>query len=180
MIKTTFAVFFAISLTAPAADMTVAKLFDSQLSGVESEIMPLMKEVPEAVYGFAPKQGAFTKVRTFGEQAKHVATVNYMVAAAALGEKPPVDLGQGENGPANIKSKDEIVKFLADSFAYAHKAMNSLTAKNQLDMVKAPFQGAPDMARAGVANIAIGHVFDHYGQMVVYARMNNIVPPASR
>ena len=72
------------------------------------------------------------------------------------------------------------VKYLTDAFAYSHKAMNALTDKNQLDMVKAPFPGAPDMARAGIANIAISHTFDHYGQMVVYARMNNVIPPASR
>ena len=104
----------------------------------------------------------------------------YMVSASAMQQKPPMDLGSGESGPVDIKTKDQTVKYLADAFAYTHKAMNSLTDKNQLDMVKPPFQGMPDTARAGIANIAISHTFDHYGQMAVYARMNNIVPPASR
>jgi uncharacterized damage-inducible protein DinB len=179
MMKTTILI-LALSTFAFGADTTVAKLYDSQLSGVENEIVPLVKEMPEAAFSFAPKQGAFSNARTFAQQAKHVAAVNYMVAAAALGEKPPIDLGSGENGPDTVKTKEQIVKFLTDSYAYAHKAMNSLTPKNQVEMIKAPFQGAPDMARGAIANIAITHSFDHYGQMVVYARMNNLVPPASR
>jgi hypothetical protein len=71
------------------------------------------------------------------------------------------------------------VKFLKDSFAYAHKAMSSLTDKNQLDLVATPW-GGEKAARAGMANLTVWHPFDHYGQMVVYARMNNVVPPAWR
>jgi len=180
MIKTTFALLLGAYCSAFAADMTVARLYDSQLSQVEGEMVSLVKEVPETAFAFAPKQGAFNNARTFAQQAKHVATVMYMVSASAMGQKPPVDLGSGEEGPATVKTKEQIVKYLSDAFAYAHKAMNSLTDKNQLELVKAPFQGMPDMARAGIANIAISHTFDHYGQMAVYARMNNIVPPASR
>src|SRR5882724_7726765 len=84
-----------------------------------------------------------------------------MVSAAAMEQKPPLDLGPGEEGPANVKTKDEILKYLADAFAYSHKAMNTLTSANQLNLVKPPFQGMPDMARAAVANIAISHTFDH-------------------
>ena len=168
----------AISLC--AADMTVATLYDSQLKMVESEFVPLAKAMPESAYNFAPTQGAFEKARTFGEQVKHVATVMYMVAAAAKQEAPPIDLGTGEAGPPSVKTKAEIIKYLQDAFAYAHTSMGSLTAANQLDLVKAPFPGMPDTARAGIANLAIWHAFDHYGQMAVYARMNNVIPPASQ
>jgi len=180
MTKAAIAFLLALASSAAAADMTVARLYDSQLSRVEEEMMSLVKEVPESAFGFAPKAGAFSNARTFAQQAKHVATVMYMVSAAAMQQKPPLDLGTGEEGPAEVKTKDDIVKYLADAFAYSHKAMNTLTVQNQLDLVKPPFQGMPDSARAGIANIAIAHTFDHYGQMAVYARMNNIVPPASR
>jgi uncharacterized damage-inducible protein DinB len=88
-------------------------------------------------------------------------------------------LGKGENGPDDVKGKEAIVKFLKDSFAYAHKAALTMTDKNQVDMVAGPF-GPQKMARGGIINVAIWHPFDHYGQMVVYARMNGVVPPASR
>jgi len=55
----------------------------------------------------------------------------------------------------------------------------SLTDKNQLDMIEGPF-GNNKSARGGLAMVAIWHPFDHYGQMVIYARMNGVIPPASR
>jgi uncharacterized damage-inducible protein DinB len=162
-----------------AADMTVATLYDSQLKMVESEVVSLAEAVPESAYNFAPTQGAFEKVRSFGEQVKHIATVIYMAGAAAAKEVPPVDVGTGEGGPASVKSKAQTVQYLKDSFAYGHKAMAKLTAENQLEVVPAPFPGMPPMARAGIANLTIWHSFDHYGQMAVYARMNGVIPPAS-
>lgn len=179
MIRSTILLSLTLASCALAADTTVAKLYDSQLTGVEKEFVPLVKEMPESAFDFAPKEGAFKNVRTFAQQTKHVAAVMYMVAAGAMGEKPPLDLGSGENGPDHIKTKAQITQFLNDAFAYAHKAMNSLTANNEVEMVKSPF-GSGEMARGEIANIAITHAFDHYGQMVVYARMNNVIPPASR
>ena len=134
--------------------------------------------MPEDKFGFAPTAGEFKGVRTFGQQAKHVAAVNYMVGAAILGEKPPVELG-GENGPDSIKSKAEIVKFVKDSFAYAHKATASVTAENATGEINSPF-GKDKVTRMGMATVFAWHGFDHYGQMVEYLRMNGIIPPASR
>jgi hypothetical protein len=57
--------------------------------------------------------------------------------------------------------------------------MGTLTEENQFDLVKSPF-GGPDDARVGIASTPVWHSFDHYGQMVVYARMNGVIPPASR
>jgi len=166
-------------LYAQTGAMTVARLYDSQLKTTESEVVSLAEAMPADKFGFRPTNGTFDKVRTFAEQCKHIAAVNYLVSAAVLGEKPPVDLGKGENGPDSVQGKDAVVKFLKDSFAYSHKAMLSLTDKNQLDMIAGPF-GNEKSARAGLANVAVWHPFDHYGQMVVYGRMNGVVPPASR
>ena len=178
------AISFAAATLLCAADppaMTVARLYDSQLKNAEKEVVELAEAMPADKFDFRPStsMGDFAKVRTFGEQIKHIAAVNYMVSAAALGENVPVDIGKGESGPDDVRGKDAVVKFLKDSFAYAHKAMNSLTDKNQLDMVSTPW-GNEKAARGSMANLAIWHPFDHYGQMVVYARMNGVVPPASR
>ncbi len=177
-----YAILALVALAAPAfpADnMSIARLYDGQLRSVESEIVPLVEAMPADKFNFAPTNGEFKGVRTFARQAKHVAAVIYIVAAAADKQpKPPVETG-GENGPDSIASKDQIVRFLKDSFAYAHQVMAKLTAENQLEMVKSPF-GGPDVPRGGIANATVWHTFDHYGQMVVYARMNGIIPPASR
>jgi len=164
---------------ASAADqITVAKLYDQPIAGLEREIVPLVEAMPADKFDFAPTAGTFKGVRTFAQQAKHVAAVNYLVAAAALGEKPPVDTG-GEIGPAAIRTKEQIVKFLKDSFAYAHKAALALTSAGETELVKSPF-GNSQLARGYLVSIVVSHTYDHYGQMVVYARMNDIIPPASR
>ena len=163
---------------ADAAAPTVNKSFDRDLSNIERDLVPLAEAMPAGKYNFAPSQGEFKGVRTFGEQMKHVAAVIYMVSASVLGEKNP-DAGGSESGPASIQSKDEIVKYLKDSFVYAHKAMGSLTGKNLAEMVTSPF-GEGAVPRVSMATAAVWHSFDHYGQAVVYARMNGIVPPASR
>ena len=165
---------------AAASDTTVARVYDNQLGMIEKEFVPLVKEVPEPAFAFAPRNGAFEKARTFAEQVKHVGAVLYLVSGAALGEKPPLDLGSGENGPDTVKSKAQVVEFIEGAFAYAHKAMNGLTAENQVEMVDAPFPGMKKVARGAMATLALWHTMDHYGQMVVYARMNKVVPPASR
>jgi uncharacterized damage-inducible protein DinB len=117
-------------------------------------------------------------VKTFAQQAKHIASVNIALAAAILEEKPAMDPG-GEDGPEALKGKAEVVKYLKDSFAYLHKAMDSLTEANILGLVKSPW-GDGKGTRLGFATIGVSHGFDHYGQIAVYLRMNGIIPPASR
>jgi uncharacterized damage-inducible protein DinB len=160
------------------AKMTVVQVLDRGVTGVEKEFVPAAEAMPEDKYAFAPTSGEFKGVRTFAQQVKHVAAVNYMVGAAILEEKPPVDLGD-ENGPATVKTKADAVKFLNDSFAYVHKAVGSITDANLLSPIKSPF-GEGKVTRLGMATLIVGHCFDHYGQMVEYLRMNGVVPPASR
>jgi hypothetical protein len=162
----------------PDQKRTFAMVLDHSLSNVEQEVVPAAEAMPDGKFNFAPTQGEFKGVRTFAQQVKHIAAVNYMMAGAILGEKPPVELG-GENGPDNITSKADVVKFLKDSFAYLHKALNSIDENNVLGLVQTPF-GPNKASRLGLSVIAISHPFDHYGQMAEYLRMNNIVPPASR
>ena len=163
----------------PEAKPTFASVIDHQLTNTEKTVVPAADAMPADKYDFAPTQGEFKGVRTFGAEVKHMAVANYALGAGILGEKPPVDLGGGPDGPPNIKSKDEIMKFLNDSFAYAHKAVNSINETNVLEPIKSPF-GSNMTTRLALAMSITGHPFDHYGQMVEYLRMNGIVPPASR
>ena len=157
---------------------TFSAVLDRSLTGIEREVVPAAEAMPDDKFNFAPTQGDFKGVRTFAQQVKHIAAVNYMLGGAILAEKPPVDLG-GENGPDNMTSKADVVKFLKDSFAYLHKALNSINESNVLGQVQSPF-GSNKVSRLGLSVIALSHPMDHYGQMVEYLRMNNIIPPASR
>ncbi len=157
---------------------TFSAVLDHSLTGVEREFVSAAEAMPDDKFNFAPTQGDFKGVRTFAQQIKHVSAVNYMFAAAILSEKPTVELGS-ENGPDNITSKADVVKFMKDSFAYLHKALNTIDESNVLVQIPSPF-GTNKITRLGLATIAISHPFDHYGQMVEYLRMNSIIPPASR
>jgi hypothetical protein len=162
----------------PTEHHSIAQVLDHSVAGVEGEFVPAAEAMPEEKYSFAPTSGEFKGVRTFAQQAKHVAAVNYLVGASILEEKPPVELGS-ENGPDAIKTKADIVKFLKDSFAYVHRAVRSINEGNLLSPIKSPF-GEGMVTRLGMATLIVGHCFDHYGQIVEYLRMNNLVPPASR
>src|SRR5579863_7592198 len=157
---------------------TVTQVLDHTVSNLEHEFVPAAEAMPEDKFGFAPSNGEFKGVRTFAQQIKHVAAVNYELGAALLAEKPPVEMGD-ETGPASITSKADILKYLNDSFVYVHKAINTINAKNVVETVKSPF-GEGKVTRLGLATTVAWHGFDHYGQMVEYLRMNGVVPPASR
>jgi len=175
----------ALGLALPsfAAD-PLATFYDSQLSEAEHDIVSLAQALPADKYNFSPdsvgiKGSDFKGVRTFGEQAKHIATIIYMLSGAALKEKPPVDIGKDDNGPDALKTKEQIINYLQGSFKYAHKAIAVLTPLNQMDNLKSPF-GEGTVPRIMTASMVTSHSFDHYGQMVVYARMNGTKPPGSR
>jgi len=135
--------------------------------------------MPANKYSFAPTVGEFTGVRTFGQQVKHLAATNYILAAAALGEAPPPDAGD-ETGPENLRMKADILEYLKGSFRALHRAAAAIDEGNAIvgDVPISPLIGKA--TRLGYVQEALLHTYDHYGQMVVYLRMNGVVPPASR
>ena len=157
---------------------TFAGVLDRTIKGTAEEVVSAAEAMPEDKFNFAPTQGEFKGVRTYAQQIKHIAAVNYMLGGAIAGEKPPVDIGS-ENGPDKMTSKADIVKFLKDSFEYLDKSLGTVTDANVLDMIQSPF-GKNQISRLRLVLIATSHPFDHYGQMAEYLRMNGIVPPASR
>jgi hypothetical protein len=175
-IAAAFVLSLAIAAPARAADR-VSEMYLKQVDLVENDLVRLAEAMPPDKYDFRPMTGSFTGVRTFGEQVKHAATMIYMTAAIVLEEKSPYGPGTNDNGPDSVQGKNAIVAYLKSSIAYARRAMSSLTEKNQLDPLKTYFGSQPRVeVAAGVAY----HSYNHYGQMVVYARMNGVVPPSSQ
>jgi uncharacterized damage-inducible protein DinB len=136
--------------------------------------------MPADKYGFAPTDGEFKGVRTFGQQVKHLAATNHILAAAALGEDPPTGAGD-EMGPETVRTKAEILDYLNGSFEHLARVIAAIGDKNAA--VKSspisPLRGT-EATRLALTVEAMIHAFDHYGQMVEYLRMNGVVPPASR
>ena len=165
---------------APVAEPSVGVAMDGTYQWVVGQFIGAAEAMPEDKFDFAPSQGEFKGVKTFAQQVKHVSAVNFFLGAQILGEKPPAEVGNPEMGPDSLKTKAEIVKYMKDSFAYARKAIQTITAQNGSRSVKNPFGQGPDMTPIGMATLLAFHGMDHYGQMVEYLRMNGIVPPASR
>jgi hypothetical protein len=158
---------------------TVASVVDREISAIENLILNAAEAMPEDKFNFSPESlnipgDDYEGVRTFAVQVKHVASSNYFIWSPLAGDKVPENIKDG-NGPAELKSKADVIKFLKDSFALGHKAAATLTAEN---MLQTP--GSSKSTRLHLAEFGVAHAYDHYGQMVEYLRMNGIVPPASQ
>lgn len=158
---------------------TIAETVDSWISNAESEIVPAAEAMPTARFGFAPpvSMGQFKAVRTFAQQVKHLAANNYWMAAMITHQQYGVELST-ERGPDSVQTKPQILAYLKGSFTALHAAVATITAGNVVDSVPTPSKWQRN--RLSLAIDAVAHSYDHYGQLVEYLRMNDIVPPASR
>ena len=153
---------------------------ESLMKIVEKEIISTVDAMPADKFGFAPTDGEFKGVRTFGQMVKHFSATNHILAAAALGEEPPAEAGD-ELGPESVRTKAEILAYLKGSFVHLDKAVEAIGRTN------VPVNASPisplkrgEVTRLALITETLLHAYDHYGQMVEYLRMNGVVPPASR
>jgi len=170
---------FAPAQTQASPTVSLASMVDHEISAVEKQVFDAAEAMPEDKFNFTPESLAipgddYKGVRSFALQVKHIAASNYFIWSPIAGDAVPQAIKDG-NGPADMKSKADILKFLKESFALGHKAAASLTPDTMLQ----PY--APGKAvRLDRTEFGIAHAYNHYGQMVEYLRMNGIVPPASR
>src|SRR5262245_20605916 len=164
---------------------TVASALLRGIQFQEYEFRSAAEAMPEDQYSYRPAEGKFknekpefgpAEVRTFAEQVKHVGCSNFAFAAEFDGQKPPDACDKG--GPSRARTKKELLIYLRDSFAAIRKSLGAVTAQNMYEPIEGPYAG-PN-TRLGVATVVIWHCADHYGQMTLYLRLNNIVPPSSR
>jgi|SRR5579863_866930 len=151
--------------------MTPAATYGKLLGMLEKEFVDAVEAMPEDKFNFAPTSGEFKGVRNFGAQVKHVAEANwYFFGGSDMTEEK----GKAKSDAIEkLATKAEIVQALKDSFTQAHSYVDGITADNAFVMTE-------HGTRGGMASFGIAHMMDHYGQLVVYLRMNGIVPPASR
>jgi hypothetical protein len=115
-------------------------------------------------------------VRTFGQILAHLAGANYVICAAARGEKSPYAEDAFEK---TATTRAQIIKAVADSHAYCDGVFAWADDKRLGETIEMPF-GMGKGARAKALVMNIGHVNEHYGNLVTYFRLKNIVPPSSR
>jgi hypothetical protein len=166
------------STTKPAVNSddipkSIAESVSGTLQFIEGNFLGIAEAMPEDKYSFIPSTGKFDDARSFGEQVKHVACVQFAFFNEFEGKKPPDDCEKGGHDPA--KTKAELIKYLKDSFDYGNGVLVMLTEKNALDRVEGRYAG-PN-TKLGISVVAVWHITDHYGQLVEYLRLNGIVPP---
>ena len=160
---------------------TFALAIDAEIQNVEGQFVAIAEAMPEGKFDYSPETlnlpgSDFHGVRTFAAQVKHVAADNFSIWAPIAG-KPEAPNLHAPNGPPEMKSRAEILKFLKDSFAYSHEAARNLTSENALKVVD--FRGSR-VTQLSLVVLALTHVNDHYGQLVEYVRFCGLVPPGSR
>ena len=160
----------------PPAPTTVSSTIAPWWRMIQTSFIDAAEAMPEEKWSFKPSGGAFDAVRTFAEQVKHVACANEAFVAEIHKREPPPSCETG--GPNAAKSKAELLEYLSQTFADMGQSIAALTPDNALDPAGGRYGG--QSTRLGLITLAVWHASDHYGQLVIYLRMNNIVPPASR
>jgi uncharacterized damage-inducible protein DinB len=160
----------ALTAARPAAQTVSLKSdFLKDWAAQKDTLAKIAAAMPEDKYGFK----ATPAERSFGEHVLHIAQINVMVLQT-LGAKAPAP-------QPNMKatSKADVMKAMADSFDYGTAILNEQTDQTLAGGIQGPPWMGPS-TRVRMFAFLIGHTQDTYGQMVVYLRLNGLVPPASQ
>ena len=168
------AVAFVLTAAGPLAQAAnpISDGIRSQWNSAKRNLQQSAEMMPEGSYDYRPVDG----VRNFGEILAHVAGASYVFCASAKGEKPPFAEDHFEK---TATTRAGIIKATADSIAYCDGAFSALTDASAAQPVQQPF-GQGQTPRVAVLVGELGHVNEHYGNLVTYFRINGIVPPSSR
>ena len=160
----------AFVLSAPAASAQENPISANNkflYRGVKGMLLRSAELMPEEKYGYKPTE----EVRSFGQLIGHAADSQYMFCSFILGEKNP-----GLAIEKNKTTKAELVAALKDAFTYCDRAHEGMTDAKGIEIVE-HFGGG--MPKAGVLTVNSMHSVLHYGNVIVYLRLNGIVPPSS-
>jgi len=134
---------------------------------VKMILLSSAEKMAEENYSFKPTD----TVRSYGQILGHIADSQYMFCSIVLGEKNPA--------PAIEKTKTtkaDLIAAIKDACGYCDKAYNGLTDASATGIVQL---GGRDMPKLGVLTVNSLHSMEHYGNLITYMRMKNIVPPTS-
>ncbi len=163
--------FICICLLAPIAAWSQENplsTFTKHIYGFQKDILIRSAEkMPEESYNFKPTDA----VRSYGQILGHLADAQYLFCSRALDEKgPELKIEQTKT------SKADLIAALKTAFAYCDKAYDGMTDAAGAQIVKMFGNDAPKL---GVLSFNNMHNMEHYGNLVTYMRIKNIVPPTS-
>jgi uncharacterized damage-inducible protein DinB len=162
-----------------SADRVMGDLV-AQVANAETKIVALARAIPESAYDWRPGGG----VRSTSEVLRHVAGENYFVAAKIGGTAPPSDTGITGKAHSEAVSYEErkmarvqVITALEQSFAFLKKSMAD-TPVDRLESLT-DYSGRKVPTRTAWLYTTT-HLYEHLGQLIAYARSNEVVPPWSR
>jgi uncharacterized damage-inducible protein DinB len=146
---------------------------------VQTKIVGLAKALPASAYEWRPAKS----VRSTGETLMHVAADNYLLPAA-MGAAPPAETGIVAKDYKTAQAfekrslpRDQIIAELEKSFAFLQKSMAD-TPEAKLEAPLDLF--GQKMSTRGLWIATATHLHEHLGQLIAYARSNNVTPPWSK
>jgi len=144
---------------------------------IGNKLIAMAKDFPEDKYDFKLQK----EQRSFAQNLLHVAGVDYMVIRAVSGSNVGPDLGKDAENPSSdaYKTKADVVKLIEQAVADGAKLIQQQGDAGLDKTIKYPF-GNRLVHSSYNWMLAIEHSGEHYGQLVVYYRANNLVPPDSR
>ena len=167
-------VFFAVVaaavpslLSAQTPAPSLAKELAASFQRAATEILDVAEVMPAEKYGYKPTP----EVSSFGDQLVHVAGITQRFIDTAKGTKT-----EAAHQPA--MAKPEVIGLLKKTFQSAQEMITPLTDAQLLEPVKFPF-GDRTVTRATFWQGPLYQIRNHHGQLVVYLRMNGIVPPTT-
>ena len=159
-----------IAMPAMAAAQTANPLTANarlQFGALTGFVVRSAEKVPEDLYSFR----ATSEVRSMGELFGHVADALFSMCSTAGGSKPP------RTGIEKaVTAKSELIAALKQGISYCHTVFDGMTDQKGTESV--PFYFGPT-PRLSVLYFAVTHTYEHYGNLVTYMRLKNIVPPSS-
>src|SRR5262245_58734907 len=133
----------------------------------KKNILGSVDKIPDNLWSYQPTK----EVRTVGQLFAHIADGQYEFCGVGLeGKAVSKDIEK------TAKTKPEIVSALNEAFGYCDAAYSKLSDAKAAETVN--FFGM-NITRLGAMDFNVAHNMEHYGNLVTYMRMNNIVPPSS-
>jgi len=149
----------------------IAQSLQNGYNNLKRNLTQAADKLSEADYSFKP--GTMPEVRNYGALFAHVAQAQFGQCSAVKGVPNP---NQGKNLEEELKTKADITKALADSFALCDEAFSSTTDENALQTVR---QGNNEVTRAAALYGVLVHGNEMYGTSAVYLRLKGVVPPST-
>ena len=165
----------AASDEAPPRDLLVD--LAAQTDQAEEKILGLARAIPEEDYMWRPAPG----VRSVAEVLIHIAADNYFIPLLMGVDVPgttgiTLDYATVQTYEGRMIAKDRIIQELEDSFRFLDQALDVTRA----DLDRTFEFGATTLQVGPMWVQAVTHLHEHLGQMIAYARSNDVTPPWSR